>query len=362
MIDRNERDERHETSRRSVLRGLSIAGSSIALSAAGAAGESAAPAREIEHHRDITFTERENVSSVGPFGESSHTDGELRLDLYLPETNNPHPLPVLVYMHGGAWLFGAKDSPEQVPMFEHFAQRGFAVASIEYRLAWEETFPAQIRDVNTAIQWLRANADEYNLDRKNIATWGTSAGAHLSALAGVTNEVDEFDGTHPSGVGNDVQGAISWYGIMDLEMMEETAHPDTTNTYEDPQAPESVLMGENLGDGEETGDYASPITYLDPDDPPLLLYHGNDDRTVGYGQSVLMYERAKELCHDTTFYELHGIGHSSEEVFGALTSKPGAEATVRTTHCRPASNERVKEGPVATIEDMERFLRRNLRN
>lgn len=251
---------------------------------------------------------------------SSHTDGELRLDLYLPRERKPHPAPVVVYIHGGQWLYGNKADPEEVPMFEYFARQGFAVASIEYRYAWEAKHPAQIIDVNTAIQWLRNHADEYDLDTENVATWGTSAGAHLAALAGVTNVVKEFDGDHATSVSSDVQAAVSWYGIMDLEKMEEDAHPESPYEYE--HAPESRLVGENLADDEETGDVASPITYLDPEDPPFLLYHGNDDRIVGYGQSVRMYERAKEICHDTTFYELHGLGHSSEDVFDALARTP----------------------------------------
>lgn len=82
-------------------------------------------------------------------------------------------------------------------MFEHFVRQGFAVASIEYRFISEAIFPAQVHDVNTAIRWLRSHADEYSLDPDNVGTWGTSAGAHLAALAGVTNEVDEFEGDGP---------------------------------------------------------------------------------------------------------------------------------------------------------------------
>lgn len=259
-------------------------------------------------------------------------------------------------------MFGAKDSGEYI--FEHLARSGFAVASIEYRFIQEAIFPAQIHDVNAAVRWLRAHADEYNLDPKHVATFGASAGGHLAALAGVTNEVDEFEGDGPhSGHASDVQAAVSWFGLFALHKMVETAPPESEFPYEEPGSPESQLVGETIAENPEAGQYASPITYLDSDDPPLLLYHGEDDGLVGYGQSELMYDKAREVCHDTTFTLLESIGHSSDDVFSALSGRPPANATVKTVHCRPAErapDERTKEGPVASLTDMERFLRRNL--
>ncbi|QSW97672.1 alpha/beta hydrolase [Haloterrigena alkaliphila] len=352
-------DKRNGTTRRSVLRRLGIAGSAIALSTGSAAGTPATPSKEIVRHENLTYAERPDVD------HEDHSDGELRLDLYLPDQRKPHPAPVVVYIHGGQWLYGDKADPAEVPMFEHFARQGFAVASIEYRFATEATFPAQIRDVNTAIRWLRARADDYGLDAENVATWGTSAGAHLAALAGVTNDVDEFEGDGPANHSSDVQAAVSWYGIMALDRMRETAHPDSPYEYEHDEAPESLLVGETVGENPETGRYASPLEYVTDDDPPLLLYHGNDDHIVGYGQSELLFERAREICHDTTFYELHGLGHSSGDVFSALGDSPPAEATARTVQCTPSDDgprERVRDGPIASLTDMERFLRRNLRS
>lgn len=108
-----------------------------------------------------------------------------------------------------------------------------------------------------------------------------------------------------------------------------------------------------------------PIKYLDPDDPPLLLYHGDEDGVVGSEQSELMFEQARERYHDTTYYELDGLGHSSEGMYSALSGKPPAEATIRTVHCRLFDNglrEQVQEGPVASLTNMKQFLRRALWN
>lgn len=352
------RKKNRDASRRSVLRGLGIAGSTLALSAGTAAGTPATPANGIETHENLTFAERPEVDREG------HGEGELRLDLYLPEQRNPHPVPVLVYIHGGMWMFGTKETDQEI--LEHFARQGFAVASIEYRFISEALFPAQIHDVNAAIRWLRAHADEYGLDAGNVGVWGVSAGGHLAALAGVTNDVDEFtvDGPY-AGYSSNVQAAASWYGIMALHKMVETAPPDSEMPYEEANAPESMLVGEPIAENPDAGKYASPVEYLDPDDPPLLLYHGNEDGLVGYGQSELMYEKALDVCHETTYYELESLGHSSEAVYSALSSKPPAMGTARTVHCRPSSNapqERVQEGRVASLNDMEQFFRRALRH
>lgn len=351
------RNERNGTSRRSVLRRLGIAGSGIALSTGSAASTLATPARDIERYRDLTYVERPAVD------HQSHSEGELRLDLYLPDRRNPHPVPVLVYIHGGMWMFGTKDGEQQ--LFEHFAREGIAVASIEYRFISEAIFPAQIRDVNTAIRWLRAHADEYGLDPDAIGTWGTSAGGHLAVLTGVTNGVDEFEGDGPyAEYSSDVQAAASWYGIMALHEMAETAPPESDVPYEEAESPESQLVGEPIVENPEAGKYASPIEYLDSDDPPLLLYHGTEDELVGDGQSERMFEAARERCHDTTYYALDSLGHSAEEFYSALTSTPPAAATVRTVYCGcadTAQRERTKTGPIASLSDMERFFRRNLR-
>lgn len=313
----------------------------------------------IEVHRNLTFAERPSV------GSGSHVEGELRLDLYLPTGGSSQGSPVIVFMHGGMWLGGAKDN--ETYLFEDLARQGFAVASIEYRFIEEGTFPAQIHDVNAAIRWLRAHAGEYNLDPNNVGTLGTSSGGHLAALAGVTNEVEEFTGDGPrSEYSSEVQAGGSWFGLMSLDQMAETAPPDGLPLpfeYEGPDSPESELVGETIADNPEAGKYASPVEYLDPDDPPLMLIHGKDDRLVGYGQSELMYEEALDQCHDTKLYLLDGLGHSSDNVYSALTSYPPAEGTFRAVDCSPTddqSQERSENGPVASFTDLVRFYRRAL--
>ena len=113
----------------------------------------------------------------------------LLLDLYLPE-KSAGKLPVIVSVHGGGWTAGNKEASPGL----RFSGRGYAVASINYRLSGEAIFPAQIEDCKAAIRWLRANAEKYNLDSDCIAAWGASAGGHLVALLGTSGGVKELEG------------------------------------------------------------------------------------------------------------------------------------------------------------------------
>src|SRR4051812_4543175 len=133
-----------------------------------------------------------------PEGTKVHRDLEYvkggherqRLDLYVPERAD-NPLPVIVWVHGGAWLAGSKEGGgPALP----FVGKGYAVASVNYRLSQHATFPAQIEDCKAAIRWLRAHAETYHLDPDHIGVWGASAGGHLVALLGTSGGVEELEG------------------------------------------------------------------------------------------------------------------------------------------------------------------------
>ena len=113
---------------------------------------------------------------------ASRDGADLLLDLYLPAKPIRRPTPVIVFLHGGGWSGGTRTTG---PDFKrYFAQDGFAMASIEYRLTPSITFPANVEDVRTAVRWLKANAAAHGLDPDRICLWGTSAGGHLAAVAG----------------------------------------------------------------------------------------------------------------------------------------------------------------------------------
>jgi len=110
-----------------------------------------------------------------------------KLDIFLPKSGTNWPL--IVWIHGGAWLGGSK---EKCPALR-FVRDGYAVASINYRLSQHAVFPAQLMDCKAAIRWLRTHSKQFGYDRSRIGVWGASAGWHLAALAGTSSDVQEFE-------------------------------------------------------------------------------------------------------------------------------------------------------------------------
>jgi acetyl esterase/lipase len=134
-----------------------------------------------------------------------------------PKPTSPavKPMPVIVWIHGGAWIGGSKDSG--IPLLLPFAKRGYFCASISYRFSKEAKFPAQIEDCKCAIRFLRAKAKEFNIDTERIGVWGESAGGHLAAMLGTAGDVKEFEGSGGwEGFSSRVSAVCDWFGPSDL--------------------------------------------------------------------------------------------------------------------------------------------------
>ena len=238
-----------------------------------------------------------------PYAE---VDGRsLLLDLYVPPQRDD-PLPVIVWVHGGAWLAGSKSGGPAIRM----AERGYAVASVSYRLSGEAKFPAQIHDCKAAVRWLRANAARYSLDPERIGAWGLSAGGHLVALLGTSGGVPELEGAAGNlEYSSRVQAVVDWFGPTDLLQMEAQALPDSPIAHNAPDSPESLLIGCPIQTCPEKAERANPIRYLAGDEPPFLIMHGDQDLVVPPLQSQLLYDALKRVAVDATLYWVEGAGH-----------------------------------------------------
>ncbi|MEV5518605.1 alpha/beta hydrolase, partial [Streptomyces flaveolus] len=152
----------------------------------------------------------------------------LELDVWLPEEAPDEPLPVIVFVHGGAWRTGLRDDlgPRfrtwRPGPFARLARAGFAVVCPDYRLSGEAVFPAPLDDLGAALAWLRARAADLGIDAERVVAWGESAGGHLAALLALT-------------AGPPLRGCVVWYGATDL-----TAAP--------PRTPEAGLLGAPAAD------------------------------------------------------------------------------------------------------------------
>lgn len=215
------------------------------------------------------------------------------------------PMPVIVWIHGGAWIGGSKDSG--IPLLLPFAKRGYLGASISYRFSKEAKFPAQIEDCKCAIRFLRAKAKEFNIDPERIGVWGASAGGHLSAMLGTAGDVKEFEGSGGwEGFSSRVSAVCDWFGPSDLlAMVGEQSTIDRTG----PNCPEALLIGGPLLENKDKAVKASPITYVTPDDPPFLIMHGDKDMVVPFSQSKRLFDALKKAGVEVTFVKLKGAGH-----------------------------------------------------
>lgn len=225
------------------------------------------------------------------------------LDLYLPEKGDK-PLPLIIWIHGGAWMAGSKDGPSPAL---RFTANGYAVAQVGYRLSQEAKFPAQIYDCKAAVRWLRANAAKYHLDPNKFIAWGSSAGGHLVALLGTSGGGAELEGNvNDLKESSRVQAVVDWFGPTDFLHIGD-AESDIHHTG--PDSPESKLIGGPLLENKDKAAKASPITYVSKDAPPFLIMHGDRDRTVPFNQSELLYAALKKAGVDVTFVPMKGAGH-----------------------------------------------------
>jgi acetyl esterase/lipase len=200
------------------------------------------------------------------------------------------PVPGIVFIHGGGWSGGDKNMHKA--MAKEAAAAGFVSASIGYRLAPKHRFPSQVEDVKCAVRWLRANADSINLDPSYIGAVGFSAGAHLSMMLGSMDSSDglEGDGGNPD-QSSKVQAVVSYFGPTDLADLDIGAHPARREINE--PLVRGILETFIGGKAEEHADdlrRASPITYVNAGDAPMLLFHGTKDPLVPYDHAFKMVQ------------------------------------------------------------------------
>jgi acetyl esterase/lipase len=236
----------------------------------------------------------------------------LQLDVWVPVS--PARPRLVVWIHGGAWMFGDRRYlPETLrpnQLFEELLAAGLAVATIDYRHALEAQFPAQLHDAKAAIRYLRAYAEVLGIDALRIGVWGESAGGHLAALAGLTAHHRELEGA--IGVlrqSSAVDVVVDWYGVADLSLQpRETRIPEMVAILppEMLTPPEELMAG---GQDEHALAAASPITYVAHGAPPFLLIHGTSDTVVPYEQSEALAQALTEAEVPVRLVPIEGADH-----------------------------------------------------
>jgi acetyl esterase/lipase len=219
------------------------------------------------------------------------------LDIYLPAQSLKGPLPVVVWIHGGAWRTNDKyaDMSYMKQTVKGLIDHGYALASIDYRFSTEATFPAQIQDCHQAIAFVHTNAAKYNLDPTRIAVMGFSAGGHLASLLALSLN-DEIDSFYPAGIrpNYSVRCVLDFYGPSDLIAISQSGNDESVPD------PITGLLGSDPVLRPDLARAASPVSYIDKNDPPFLIIQGEKDESVPNAQSRLLssWLRLSDVEHE----------------------------------------------------------------
>jgi acetyl esterase/lipase len=261
----------------------------------------------------------------GEFGRRNHLDIWRRSDL--PDDAGA---PVLVQVHGGAWMTGSKEL-QGAPLMGHLAERGWVSVALNYRLSPRSTWPDQIIDVKRAIAWVKEHVAEYGGDPDFVVITGGSAGGHLSALAALTAGVEAFQPGFEA-ADTSVQAAVPMYGVYDFTNRDRTGRADMEDMLS------RYVFKATLADAGEVWEQASPMSWICPDAPPFFLAHGANDSLVPVEQARSFAAMLREASDQPVVYaELPRAQHafdlfSSVRTLHTLRAIDRFLAVVRTAH------------------------------
>jgi acetyl esterase/lipase len=231
----------------------------------------------------------------------------LGLDLHLPP--GVHHPPLLVFVHGGAWTTGNKT---QYPKF--LLDRGYAVASLDFRSSNDAPFPADVFDIKAGIRYLRAKAALYGYRTDRIAIVGASSGGHLAQLVGVTNGVAALEGTEGDHLDQSsaIQAIVSYFGASDLTTILAQSTP-VGLAVRGPAL--KRLLGAAPDQAPALAKLASPIFHVDRNAPPILLLHGDQDTQMPLNQVYEMQWAYEQVGLHAEVLILHGVDHDAGPFF-----------------------------------------------
>ena len=274
--------------------------------------------------------------SYGDFGVRNQLDVWKRADL-----PNDAKAPVLLQVHGGAWVMGAKEQQAQ-PLMAHLAERGWVCVAINYRLSPKHAWPAHIVDVKKAIAWTKATIAEHGGDPDFVVITGGSAGGHLSSLAALTPHVTDFQPGFED-VDTTVQAAVPFYGFYDFTNRHGTGRADV-----EPFLAQRVFKS-TLADDRARWEQASTITHVGPDAPPFFVLHGTNDSLIPVEQArTFVEELRKESTEPVVYAELPGAQHAFE-IFPSVRTNATVHAVER--FLAVIRSERGSETPAQAVDE-----------
>lgn len=230
----------------------------------------------------------------------------LPMDILTPARATDQPRPAVIFVHGGGWEAGDRESGLLVSML--LAKRGFFTATIGYRLSPVAMYPAQIHDVKAAIRFVRAHATEWHVDPDRIGIWGVSAGGHLTALAALNGDYPGLEGDSGTpGVSSRVQCAVPICPPTDFIFP--WHHLDGTEATDEEFGPVTRLLGNLPRHVPHLAQLASPAGLVEPGDAPMLILHGTADTVVPFAQAERLQANAQAAGNEADLLTLPDVGH-----------------------------------------------------
>ncbi|MEL6105233.1 MAG: alpha/beta hydrolase fold domain-containing protein [Planctomycetota bacterium] len=263
-----------------------------------------------------TFVVPDDVKLVEDVAYREGESKKWKLDLFLPRDNEAKEKskrPAIVFIHGGGWRSGDKGGGQWRSQPVAYAQKGYVCISVNYRLTDETSIQGCIEDCKNAVRWLRANAEEYNVDPDRIGAYGNSAGAHLVSVLGLADEKAGLEGDGPY---QDYSSAIQ--AVVCSAPPTDLVNWDGKSEF-DPRRGKRLFGTSDLDEGLELAKKCSPVTYVKTG-IPFLVIHGTADRTVPVFQGDSFVEALKKVDADVTYIRVKGAGHG---VFGQASEKTG---------------------------------------
>jgi acetyl esterase/lipase len=255
---------------------------------------------------------RTSLNSINDviFSEPRLSNGktaDLQMDLQIPMPSRKRPL--VVYVTGGGFVIAAKEAA--LDLRTYVAEAGFVVASVQYRtLSDGANFRDSIEDIKSAIRYLRANADRFDVDPDKVAVWGESAGGYLASMVGLTNGHKSFDVGANLNQSSAVQAVVDKFGPSDATKLAADFDAHSKAWYASPANPVSLYMGADVAT------VANPLTYVGASKPPFLFFHGTQDRLVSPTQTLILHNALSAAGSRTSRYVLEGAGHGDMSFMG----------------------------------------------
>lgn len=255
---------------------------------------------EIPNSKNVDITSISNSMNYKDIVYKDTNGVKLTLDIYSPLKNVYKKSPVILYVHGGSWVYGDKSLPEVLtPVLDTFREQGYTIISTSYELMRnKEDFNKQVCDVKDTIRWIYKNADTYNFDTNEIGMIGFSSGAHLSLMAAYSPNDDFTDDTFLSSYPSKVKYLVDFAGPTDLSLLNTTnLNFDLNKVFSSIRNRESVINRFN------------PINYVSQDDPDTLIIHSKSDKIVPFESAEKLYEKCQDANSNAEFIVLNNSGH-----------------------------------------------------